>query len=231
MMICYGNSYTKVKSSKFPLSSQNSIEPTYIHITLKSNYSIAWIESYLIFNITTDGKFNIYYNVYGIGINNLKVIPVSDQPIQINPGENIVKIPIKASFDAFPGKYQYNLIIYYFNESEATPIQQQLFISLNNEFKLALGVSWLLIILGIFILTIFPIVFREEKLKKEGVSVSVTPQVYTPSFQTQVTEVNQAESTRPGYIRCPDCKKEVKEGSSFCPECGYHIPKFLRTSK
>ena len=32
-------------------------------------------------------------------------------------------------------------------------------------------------------------------------------------------------------VKCPECKKEIPEGSAFCPECGYHIPKFLRINQ
>ncbi|MHA1339982.1 MAG: zinc ribbon domain-containing protein [Promethearchaeota archaeon] len=226
------NSNFKLNPQIMPLSSQNTIEPTYVNIALIKNYSIAWSEAYLVFNITTDGEFNIYYNIYGIGINNLKIVTVSNQPILITPGINIIKIPIKPTFDAFPGKYQYSLVIFYNNESGGgTPIQQQLYFIPASEFKLALGISWLLILIGIFMFGLFIITFREEKLKKEGTSATGA-QAYTPTFQTQVSEVSQqVEQTRPGYIKCPDCKKEIKEESSFCPECGYHIPKFLRTAQ
>ncbi|MHA1728522.1 MAG: zinc-ribbon domain-containing protein [Promethearchaeota archaeon] len=45
----------------------------------------------------------------------------------------------------------------------------------------------------------------------------------------EIADINlNNDGIRAGHIKCPKCGKEIAEGSSFCPECGYHIPKFLR---
>jgi hypothetical protein len=61
---------------------------------------------------------------------------------------------------------------------------------------------------------------KTEKLKSENPAITTTESTETVSISDDLDD---------GLIRCPNCKKAIKEGSSFCPECGFHIPRFLRT--
>lgn len=84
--------------------------------------------------------------------------------------------------------------------------------------------SNILITFGIFSLSlvagVISIILKGEKLKNISEKVSSSSDSSFSALPGSLEE---------GFINCPGCKKEIKEGSSFCPECGYHIPLFLRT--
>lgn len=81
------------------------------------------------------------------------------------------------------------------------------------------AVALIILILSLFF-GILSIILKTEKIKSEISGGTETVSTETSSI---------SDDLKDGFIRCPECKKIIKEGSSFCPECGFHIPRFLRT--
>jgi hypothetical protein len=204
-------------------------DPTFVTCQLLENHSIAWMSAYLTLNISTDVAIYINYLVYGVGFNQLKVVYSSSTNQQIPAGSNLVTIPIQTTIDAFPGIYNYAMFVYFVNDSSGSPVNQMIFQVIPGTINISMGITWSIALLGVLGIGLLFILIRTEKVRHEQPNTEGTAQVYNSG--TQITEVKtpgNSDRTRPGFIRCPECKKEIKEGSSFCPECGYHIPKFLR---
>jgi hypothetical protein len=218
-----------------PIAAQGD-EPTVIECEIKENQSVSWMGSYILFNITTDEPFTLYYSVYGVGESTLKIVADTAHEVIMASGSNLVKIPIRPGFDTFPGQYIYDIILTYFNSSSGDPVQQTIYHIAAGEIQLMMGIPVLLIMVGVLFAGLFIVLIREEHLKKEeqsfGSSSSSSTSSGASNISSSTVEVNEVKapalSTKPGFIKCAECKKEIKEGSSFCPECGYHIPKFLR---
>ena len=81
------------------------------------------------------------------------------------------------------------------------------------------AVALIVLILSLFF-GILSIILKTEKIKSKVSNGS----------ETESSDISKiSDDLDDGFIRCPECKKVIKEGSSFCPECGFHIPRFLRT--
>jgi hypothetical protein len=228
-------SYIYLKSNQVSINAAQGSEPTYIECEIFKNQSVAWLNSFIIFNISTDESFTLYYSVYGIGDSALKIIPDTAHAVELESGSNMVQIPIKLSFDALPGKYQYDILLTYFNSSSGNPVEQLIYHISEGELQVMMGLPMLLILVGVLFTGLFISIIRQVNVKKENTSTSTINSSITTSTASIVSvEVNEVKtppaSSKPGYFKCPECKKDIKNGSSFCPECGYHIPKFLRNA-
>lgn len=229
----------RLNSSRNPISpSLNAAQednPTYIVCEIVRNQSVAWLNAFILFNITTDDAFTLYYSVYGIDSSVQIIIPDMAHEVNIESGTNLIKIPIKISLDAFPGVYYYDIHLIYFNSSSGDPVEQVLYSLSSAEIQVVMGFPLFLIAVGVLFTGLYIIFMKKINLRQEKtpagtnsppVSASATASVSTP---VDINEVKPpAASSKPGYFKCPECKKDIKDGSAFCPECGYHIPKFLR---
>ncbi len=107
----------------------------------------------------------------------------------------------------FPGDYQFILNItglFTYNE---------IF-----EVFLGMGYSLFTIVLGFLAVIIIIVVLKRKNANKSKATKNGTS---SQTFQT-----SQSDSL--DKINCPNCKKIIDEGLSFCPECGERIPEFLR---
>lgn len=213
-----------------PSSSATQDEPTFISCSLVENHSISWLNSYLVFNITSDSNITIGYLVTGFGLHSERIMPISVLELNLTSGSHEITIPVKPTFGAIPGAYNYSLEISFVNSSSGVPVSQRIYSINPGEIIVTMGDTWLIVVSAILLFGSLIIIIRKEKLREEKPGVSGTTQTYVSD--TKISEVSQdTESSKPGFIKCPECKKDIKEGSSFCPECGYHIPKFLRTGQ
>ncbi|MHA1819589.1 MAG: zinc ribbon domain-containing protein [Promethearchaeota archaeon] len=222
-----------------------SAQPTFVRCVLIENHSISILRPQLVFNITTDAPINIILQYAGIsvsgeGLSNSeeKIIPTIIQNIILPAGSNILRVNINLRLDAFPGKYFYALYIFFLNTS-GTPSNQPIYIIDPGSFYVFSGPLILISIISTIIVGISIITVRTEKVKKEKIVVAASSaQVYVTGASSSGGESNipvevegqNLEEKTPGKIKCPNCKKEIEEGTAFCPYCGYHLPKFLRES-
>ncbi len=206
----------------FP-SSQQENEVTSISCIILENYSISSMNSYITFTITTDVATDINYIINSVGINS-KVIP-DQQEISIDAGLNDVKIPINIGLDALPGEYHYTLRIQFKNGTS----YDNLYLINDGTVKITTGGILLLILGTILMVGVFAIGIKNETLLQDDYDSSKA-QIYSPDAKKEKGDTEEGEVGE-GFIRCPECKKKIKEGSSFCPECGFHIPKFYRTQQ
>lgn len=207
--------------------------PTYINCDIVRNQSIAWLNAFILFNISTDDDFVLYYSVYGIGSSAQIIIPDMAHEVNILSGINLIKVPIMISLDTFPGIYEYNLLLMYFNSSSGDPVEQTIYYIETGKIQIVMGFPLLLIVLGVLFTGLYISFIKKINLKKEKQPVGVGTTTTSSSASTvSPVEINEVKtpsaSSKPGYFKCPECKKDIKDGSAFCPECGYHIPKFLR---
>lgn len=79
---------------------------------------------------------------------------------------------------------------------------------------------------GIIFISARPVRLRKEKADtSSGTDFSYAESTVVISTSPQSPPSTGLEA---GKIQCPECKEKIAEGSAFCPECGYHIPRFLR---
>jgi hypothetical protein len=223
-------------SSNFAI--HQASDPTYVICSIIEKETIGWLSAYVIVEIETDGNILIDYLVTGA---NLVSKPITD--ISLSAGINKITIPITPTPDKFPGKYNYTIIMHFTNSSSGTP-SSELILFDSGTIRITMGITMFVILLGTTFVGLIVILLKEEKLKKEPTNTANSAQAYIPGSSTStsaatssqvqptLTEINTNNAnTKAGYIMCPDCKEEIVEGSSFCPECGFHIPRFLRTQQ
>ncbi|MEJ2296454.1 MAG: zinc ribbon domain-containing protein, partial [Candidatus Lokiarchaeota archaeon] len=103
-----------------------------------------------------------------------------------------------------PGKYHFTLNI--------TGLFQY-----NETFTMFLGMGYSVFTILLGFIAVISILFM---LKRRHTKKVKTSQGEIPSQSSQTAIV--------GKITCPNCKKWIDEGLSFCPDCGERIPEFLR---
>jgi hypothetical protein len=137
------------------------------------------------------------------------------------------------SLDTFPGIYEYDLLLMYFNSSSGDPVEQTIYYIETGKIQIVMGFPLLLIVVGVLFTGLYITFMKKVNLKKEkttywsGHNHYIIIRIY--SLPVEINEVKTpSASSKTGYFKCPECKKDIKDGSAFCPECGYHIPKFLR---
>ncbi|MBD3351380.1 MAG: hypothetical protein GF364_07825, partial [Candidatus Lokiarchaeota archaeon] len=178
-----------------PHISQGETEPTYIDCDILDNHSVVWFRAYIVFNVTSDADFTLYYNIWDANVGETSVIPITAEEVEITAGSNEIKINIKPAITEFPGKYYYNMKLYYYNNSGGIPQEQEIKNIDSGEIRVVLGATWLLFILTIVIVGLLIVLLKEEKLKEEPEHVASTAQAYTPGSSTEVNEVSPQQST------------------------------------
>ena len=215
------------RASFKPQSSQTGSDPGFITCEPFDNKSIAWLKGSFRFNITTDTDITLYYSVYGLGEDNADLRNIL-RTKQLVPGSNIVSIPIELNPTTLPGVYTFDMTLSFYNSSSGLPIQQTIQ-HVTGDVTVSMGYMVLIMFTGILMTGLIVIVIREEKVRPKKEEDDTSGPVYIPDQEEEPPEQPSLENVPAGHIKCPECKEVIIEGSSFCPECGYHIPRFLRT--
>jgi hypothetical protein len=224
-------SSSSIKSSSLneytiPTTASDIQEPTVLNVILAENKSIGWFQARVILNVTTDVPINLSYNFEGIGESANHFTPENSSVFLVLNGTSEIEINIQPHWSVFPGSFHYSLKLYYINST--TQIPQTEFEISDGIISIIMGVPVTIIIGGVIIIGIIIIIARPVRLRQEKGSYSAESSSITSSLslnsQNPVQQVSEL-----GKIECPECKKKITEGSAFCPECGYHIPRFLRT--
>jgi len=216
-----------------PNASTELQEPTVLNVEILENQSMNWFRARLLLNITTDIPINMSYTIVGIGSSTNKVVPVNSDIFIVNNISSLLEIFIQPKWSVFPGSFQYQLTVHYINAT--TQIPQVVFEISGGIFKIIMGISLSIILSGVFILGIVVISVNPVRLRKpktspppSDVTISQVSGTSSPSIPLTVASPPSGVLDSK-YIQCPECDKKIAEGSAFCPECGYHIPRFLRT--
>lgn len=106
-----------------------------------------------------------------------------------------------------PGKYNFNLnITGFYNYSE--------------NFKIILGMAYIILLLVITLFSIGVILILVKRKQIIGKT-----EITAPKDETKQLELDQIPNRN---IVCPECKKPIEGGLTFCPECGVRTHEFLR---
>ncbi|MHA1110990.1 MAG: hypothetical protein ACTSRE_07795 [Promethearchaeota archaeon] len=207
-------------------------EPSVLTVEILENQSMGWFRARLLLNVTTDIPINMSYFYTGIGASAAKIVSVNSSIFVVSNLSSQIEILIRPSWNVFPSSFQYQLTLYYINST--TQIPQNIFEIPLGVFNIIMGVPLSIILGGGLIIGIIFISVRPVRLrKKKGESSSETDFSYAESTAIIPPSSSPPQSTssaglEAGKIQCPECKEKIAEGSAFCPECGYHIPRFLR---
>jgi hypothetical protein len=215
-------------------SSSKLQEPSILNVSLLKNKSIGWFRTRLVFQVETDVPINMSYYFSGLGENAEKILTTNSSAFEVESGTSQFEIYIQPQWTSFPSSYQYYLSVNYINTT--TQIPQIEYEITQGNFQIIMGGSLSIIFGGVLLIGIVIIIARPVRLRQQkGVnpseidySYSETP-VLPPSSSTAPQSISSDNES--GKIRCPECKKQIAEGSAFCPECGFHIPRFLRTKE
>lgn len=124
-----------------------------------------------------------------------------------NNQSNLIILKAIPLITTFPGEYHFTLNI------------TGLFVY-GNSFDMFLGMGYSLFMIILAFITIIVIIaivnHRSNKKNKK------------PEAITTVQTALSKEPLNRDQMSCPNCKKIIDEGLSFCPECGERIPEFLR---
>ena len=210
-------------------------EPSILDVNILDNRSLGWFQAQFILNITTDIPINVRYILSGTGVNAQKVKTVNSSIFEISPSNHNFTVIISPSWSTFPGTIHYEFTLFYIN---ATTLLPQVILEIGDGVAhILIGIPLSVILGGIFIVGVIIIAVRPVRLRhqKEKWSSGFISNVSTPSESDSEDNNNlQYEPNaelKIGQIQCPECKQYIAEGSAFCPECGYHIPRFLRTNE
>jgi hypothetical protein len=172
------------------------------------------------------------YFFTGIGASAEKIVAVNSSVFVVSNLSSQIEIIIQPSWNVFPSSFQFQFTLYYINAS--TPLPQNIYEIPLGEFNIIMGIPLVILLGGIFTIGIIFISVRPVRLRQMKTDESLE----TDFSYAESTEASPPSSSSPqsspsdgleaGKIRCPECKKIIAEGSAFCPECGFHIPRFLR---
>jgi hypothetical protein len=210
-------------------------EPTVLTIDVLENQSINWFRTRIVLNITVDIPINMSYFISGIEDNADKVLTTNSSIFLITPTSSQIDIILRPLWSVFPSVLHYQLSLYYINAT--TQIPQLVFEIPSGTFNIIMGLPLSMILGGVLIIGVIIIIVRPVRLRQQKNTTSLVS-----SFETSgPAEISSPliisppstplENKGAGKIQCPECKKNIAEGSAFCPECGYHIPRFLRTKE
>ncbi len=208
------NSYEiNFETKKIPKISQSEASEN-ISVEIKSYSQLIWFSGNIVIetssNITGFLKIDLSDGLGGSYFQNFQqIIPIS------NTSENeVFEIPIIPQVYIFPGMYNLSLIINYIPVIDS--IDEDTILSSHLQINVGLGPPILIILIIIFGISFTLILTKRETIKEEILT-------YEPEKQ-----IEAALDAPQGKIKCPECKKIINEGLTFCPECGNRIPEFFR---
>ncbi len=213
-----------VKNESIPHVSIYLQEPLFINVELLENHSLNWFRARLLINVSTDIPINMSYVFSGIGDSEGLIPEVNSSVFVISNESSQIEVFIQPVWSAFPRTFHYQFSLFYINIT--TQIPQIIYDIPQGIFTIIMGVPTSLIIGGLFIIGLIIITTRSVKVRKNKVTQTVES---SESITFSETPSPPSTNIVGGLIVCPECKKKIAEGSAFCPECGYHIPRFLRT--
>ncbi len=215
-----------------PKSSSFLQEPTILSVDLLENQSLGWFRARLLLNVTTDVPINMSYFFAGIGESAEKIVSVNSSIFVVSNLSSQIEIFIQPSWYVFPSSFQYQLMVYYINSS--THLAQNIFEIPSGVFNIIMGIPMSIILGGVLIIGIIFITARPVRLRKKTEDESSGNDFSYAESSVVAPAPPQSPSSaglEAGKIQCPECKEKIAEGSAFCPECGYHIPRFLRLNE
>ncbi|MBN2156503.1 MAG: zinc ribbon domain-containing protein [Candidatus Lokiarchaeota archaeon] len=222
----------EVEVESKPNNASDLQEPSFIEVQILENQSFGWFRSRFLLNISTNIPINMSYSLLGLGNNADKILPVNSSVLIISNDNSQIEIMVPIKWMVVPNSYQYQFTLYYINAT--TQIPQVVFEIPMGRFTIIMGLPLLLIIGTVWIIGIIGISVRSVHLRTKK-TAPTTESLSTESLNhiSPSISVPQSIVTKKveSLISCPECKKDIAEGSAFCPECGFHIPRFLRTKE
>ena len=215
-----------------PNFSSSLQEPSVLTVDLLENQSIGWFRARLLFNVTTDVPINMSYFISGIGNSTDKISSINSSLFTVSSSSSLIEVLIQPTWKTVPKTFQYQFTLFYINST--TSIPQNIYEILDGEFEIIMGIPLSLVLVGVLTIGIIFISLRSVRLREEKTGESYeTDFSYTESTGSSppsppAPQSSPSAGVEAGKIPCPECKERIAEGSAFCPECGYHIPRFLR---
>lgn len=189
------------------------------NIPVQSTFSkLIWIEGELTISITPNSSGNVRIVFREVTEeNSFTEIRETHNLTEINE-TNTFQFLLSPNWLTLPGEFIFNLTLI-FSDSE----NNEIFVY-NENFETILGMGYLTMIIffSALIIAIITVIIKTKKPTKQATTSIDSP-----------TEEEYVETTGPaptGKIKCPNCYKIIKEGLTFCPECGHRIPEYLRNN-
>jgi hypothetical protein len=191
------------------------------NITVKTYIpEFLWIENSISLKITSNISGKIRYTLADSFGGQYFEIQRSNVVLNDKNEEKKLNIDIKPHFITLPGEYRFFLLISYLNATDDQESGGEQIYEV--DFKVILGMGEVyLLILSIIFGTAILIILTE----KTEIELNQTQTSSQGATKAQVETISDAPA---GKIKCPNCKKVIEEGLTFCPECGNRIPEFLR---
>ncbi|GAB4307226.1 MAG: hypothetical protein Kow0069_04590 [Promethearchaeota archaeon] len=175
--------------------------------------SFVWYSGELVLLVVSSANSTIWCRVLAV-----EKYAFRDEVVQrqLEAGVNRVVVPLVALPNALPGNYSYLVLV----SEQSSPFLADLY---EGEFSVVLGGGLPTLVAAILTFAVAGTVTLARG--KKSAPVEPVPVVLPASSPVSPTPLTGAP---PGRIKCPTCKKDVEEGSQFCPECGARIPEYLQ---
>ena len=176
---------------------------------VKSNlHKIIWVEGHLTLTLTANESGSITCDFRDALDGNSFTLINEVVNLTGNYVSQEIQFVFRPHITTLPGSYNFTLNItglYDYTE----------------DFQIILGMGYviLLLILTIFGIGVIIILVKKKGSEPTKESIIIVPDDSIPSDGDYIP-INK--------ITCPDCKKLINKGLTFCPECGARIPEFLR---
>ena len=171
-------------------------------------HKIIWVEGHLTLTLTANESGTITCEFIDSLNGNYFTQINEDVNLIGNFESQIIQFKFLPHITTLPGDYNFTLNI--------TGLY-----SYTENFVIILGLGYVLLLL---IITIFGVGVIAILTKKKGMEKPKVPILNTPE-STKTSDFDEFPISK---ISCPECKRLINEGLTFCPECGAKIPEFLR---
>jgi Na+-transporting methylmalonyl-CoA/oxaloacetate decarboxylase gamma subunit len=189
------------------------------NIPVQSTFSkLIWIEGELTISITPNSSGNVRIIFREITEENSFSEIRETHNITVINETNTFQFLISPKWLTLPGEYIFNLTVTFSNSEN-----NEIFVY-NESFETILGMGYLTMIIffSALIIALITVIIKTKKPTKQA-----TTSIESPAEEEYVETTGPAPA---GKIKCPNCYKIIKEGLTFCPECGSRIPEYLRNN-